>query len=179
MDNIHKIPFVRFNETKDKNIEKLPISKQTTPSQQKILPSTTSCPTPLNSTKKFLLTDIPRDFSTNRIKGALKHYGTIIDMRKKNRKGKVQTFTIEIKLNPNSKDLSNLWAVPMGDIMARISTDLSNSDIFQECNKYTTRLYGIKKEASATRIMSNIKHMKAKSCFIPSNSLPTKEDALQ
>ena len=174
MNNSHKIPFVHFNETKGKNIEKVPISKQISPSLQKTLLLTTSCSTPLNPTKKFLLMDIPHDFSTNRIKGALKHYGTIIDMRKKNRKGKVQTLAIEIKPNPNSKDLSNLWAVPMGDIMARISTDLSNPNIFQERNKYTARLYGIKKEASTTRIMSNIKHTKAKSCFIPSNSLTHK-----
>src|SRR6185369_14373816 len=57
----------------------------------------------------------------------------------------------------------------MGDVMARIFP-AEQMHLVTEHNLITTRLYGIYNNTTATRIMSAIKHTKAKSIHIPLNS---------
>jgi hypothetical protein len=114
------------------------------------------------------VTDIPIDFSTQRIKGAIQKYGKITDL--KITKGNNNFKTATISFDKLKLDLKNTWAIPMGDIMARITLldDWENTLI--QRNTITTRLYGINNSTSATRIMSAIKHLKAKTVHIPRNS---------
>jgi hypothetical protein len=113
--------------------------------------------------------DIPVDFSTNRIKGAVKSYGKISHIRtntNKRRNSKTATITFEeIKI-----DLERTWAIPMGENMARIAIYTNWEETIQKRNCYTARLYGISANASATRIMSAVRHTNAKTVHIPLNS---------
>jgi hypothetical protein len=124
---------------------------------------------------KLTILDIPTDFPSNRIKGALKCYGKIIDFKT----SKHTTFTkkaiVKIEKLSNSKNLTNVWGIPMGDIMARITIGDANPIHIKSRNQYTARLYGIATDTSATRIMSAIKHTGAKFCYIPRNSLSNKK----
>jgi RNA recognition motif-containing protein len=54
--------------------------------------------------------------------------------------------------------------------MARITTLENHQETLAERNKITTRLYGIGKSTSASRIMSATKHLKVKTVHIPVNS---------
>ena len=74
------------------------------------------------------------------------------------------TFS-EIRLN-----LENTWAIPMGDTMARIAPANEWESTLASRNQITTRLYGINRAITATRIMNAIKHLRAKMVFIPKNS---------
>jgi RNA recognition motif-containing protein len=113
--------------------------------------------------------DIPEDFTTSRIKGALKSYGTIIKIQ--TQPGKRNTFkTAVVKFADLKIDLDNTWAIPMGDTMARIAPAQVGEEIFNQRNQFTARLYGIRHNCSATRIMSAVKHTNAKTIHIPVNS---------
>jgi hypothetical protein len=119
--------------------------------------------------------DIPLDFSPNRVKGALKRYGRINNVKLSiNRLKKNKTAIVHLCPYPNSKNLDNVWSIPMGNIMARIAINNEDPSIFAQRNKYTARLYGINNDTSPTRIMSAIKHTGAKSCYIPTNSATLK-----
>jgi len=113
--------------------------------------------------------DIPEDFSTSRIKGAVRNYGSITKIQiQSNRHNRPKTAIItfsSIKI-----DLDRTWAIPMGNIMARIAPSQAEEEIFTIRNQHTARLYGIGKDCSATRIMSAIKHTGAKTVHIPTNS---------
>jgi hypothetical protein len=110
--------------------------------------------------------DIPLEFSYNRILGALKRYrwirSSLIIKEEKGTKSVVVTFE-NIKI-----DLESTWSIPMGDIMARI-LPAEQMYLMTERNLITTRLYGIHKDTTPTRIMSAIKHLEAKSVHIPKN----------
>jgi RNA recognition motif-containing protein len=113
--------------------------------------------------------DIPEDFTKNRIQGALKNYGTIKKIhtypgKRNNTKSATVSFS-NFKL-----DLNQTWAIPMGQAMARIAPIQANEEVFNHRNQFTARLYGIRPQSSATRIMSAIKHTGAKTVYIPLNS---------
>jgi hypothetical protein len=115
--------------------------------------------------------DIPSDFSSNRIKGALKHYGKIENIRLSTNKVKGnKSALVYLRPNKNSKNLNNTWSIPMGNTMARVAINNNDPNIFAHRNKFTARLHGINSDISPTRIMSLIKHTGAKSCHIPTNS---------
>jgi hypothetical protein len=118
------------------------------------------------SKTKVKILDIPQEFSYNRVMGTLKRYGHIdsltINNDKKENKSAIVTF------NNISLNLEDTWSIPMGDVMARIVL-ADNIYLITERNQITARLYGIQNNTSATRIMSAIKHMKAKSIHIPKN----------
>ena len=120
--------------------------------------------------------DIPLDFTANRVKGALKHYGEIEDIKLSNNKTKGNKSAL-VYLRPNkcSKSLHNVWSIPMGRIMARIAINNNDPDIFAHRNKYTARLCGINGDVSPTRIMNLIRHTGAKSCHVPINSVTEKK----
>lgn len=111
--------------------------------------------------------DIPPEFTHNRVLGALKKYGQIKSLSiTKEEKGK---RTASVFFNNIKLDLENTWSIPMGDVMARIFP-AEQMHLVTERNSITTRLYGIHNNTTATRIMNAIKHMKAKSIYIPQNS---------
>jgi RNA recognition motif-containing protein len=113
--------------------------------------------------------DIPEDFTKNRIQGALKNYGTINKIHtypgKRN-----NTKSATVSFNNCKLDLDQTWAIPMGQTMARIAPIQANEEVFNCRNQFTARLYGIRPQSSATRIMSAIKHTGAKTVYIPLNS---------
>ena len=118
---------------------------------------------------KVQIFDIPIDFSTDRIKGAIKRYGLVNQIRvkmdrKKNLKSATVTFS-ELKI-----DLNKTWAIPMGENMARITQYQYWGETLKNRNQHTARLYGINSSTSATRIMSAAKHINAKTVHIPTNS---------
>jgi hypothetical protein len=122
--------------------------------------------------------DIPENFTTNRIKGALKSYGMVTDiytqpMKRSALKSAKVTFT-NFKI-----DLDQTWAIPMGSTMARIAPIQAQDDIFIQRNQLTARLYGIGKDCSAIRIMSAIKNTGAKTVHIPLNNRTGKKGDLQ
>lgn len=121
-----------------------------------------------NHITKIQILDIPNDFSTSRIKGAIKKYGSINTLEIK--QGKNQQKSATVVFNSIKIDLNNIWSIPMGNIMARIAPFENHTDIFTQRNQFTTRLYGIRKDISATRIMSATKHTGAKTIHIPINS---------
>jgi hypothetical protein len=118
------------------------------------------------------ITDIPTDFSTPRIKGAIQKYGKITDLKIAEGNNNFKTATVSfVKLKI---DLKNTWAIPMGDTMARITPQDDWENTLTQRNTITSRLYGINHSTSATRIMSAIKHLKAKTVYIPRNSKTNK-----
>jgi hypothetical protein len=115
---------------------------------------------------KVKVLDIPVDFSYNRIKGALKRYGQISMLKiNKEEKGKKSA---DILFNNITLDLENTWSIPMGEDMVRI-LPADHIHLISKRNSSTARLYGIHSNTTATRIMSAIKHMEAKSVYIPIN----------
>jgi len=73
----------------------------------------------LGNEQTVQILDIPADFSTNRIKGALKNYGTIKQIYTQT--GKQMYLKTATATFSNCKlDLKQVWAIPMGDTMARI-----------------------------------------------------------
>ena len=54
--------------------------------------------------------------------------------------------------------------------MARIGPADSFQETLKERNTYTTRLYGIPKQASTVLLFQELKHSKAKTCYIPTCS---------
>jgi hypothetical protein len=58
----------------------------------------------------------------------------------------------------------------MGQAMARIAPAQANDEVFSQRNQYTARLYGIRPQNSATRIMSAIKYTGARTVHVPQNS---------
>jgi RNA recognition motif-containing protein len=119
-----------------------------------------------NSKIKVKVLDIPVDFSYNRIKGALKRYGQI-SMLKINKEEK-EKKSADILFNNITLDLENTWSIPMGEDMVRI-LPADHIHLISKRNSSTARLYGIHSNTTATRIMSAIKHMEAKSVYIPIN----------
>jgi RNA recognition motif-containing protein len=116
----------------------------------------------------FRITDIPIDFSLSNLRKSIQRYGKITKLNiaegNKNFKSATVTFS-EMKL-----DLENTWAIPLGEVMARI-TPLDNwEDTLAQRNTITSRLYGINKSTSATRIMGAVKHLKVKTVYIPRNN---------
>jgi RNA recognition motif-containing protein len=75
-----------------------------------------------------------------------------------------------ISFQSTKKDMSTIWSIPLENSMARIAPFKDHTSILSERNQITTRLYGINKTISATRIMSATKHLKVKTVYIPSNS---------
>jgi hypothetical protein len=118
------------------------------------------------------VTDIPIDFSTQRIRGAIQKYGKITDLKITEGNNNFKTATISF--DKSKLDLKNTWAIPMGDIMARITSPDDWENTLTKRNTITSRLYGINNSTSATRIMSAIKHLKAKTVHIPRNSKTNK-----
>ena len=114
------------------------------------------------------LTDIPNEFSPTRIKGAIKKYGKIEELKliKGNNNFKSATVIFnEIKI-----DLEETWAIPMGENIARITPAENWENTLHQRNQITSRLYGINNSTPATKIMNAIKHLGAKTVYIPRNS---------
>lgn len=133
-------------------------------------------PKPIANTKETTvqILDIPADFTTNRIKGAIKRYGWISHMRiNTDRRRNSKTATVTFK--EITIDLNNTWAVPMGGNMARIAPYANWKETVQKRNLCTARLYGINANTTASRIMSAIKHTNAKTAHIPLNSKTNKK----
>jgi len=118
---------------------------------------------------KVQIFDIPIDFITDRIKGAIKRYGFVSQIRTKmNKRKKLKSATVtfsELKI-----DLNKTWAIPMGENMARITPYQYWGETLRERNQYTARLYGINSSTSATRVMSAVKHVITKTVHVLLNS---------
>jgi hypothetical protein len=126
-----------------------------------------------NNTTQTIILDIPTDFSIPRIKGALKIYGHISNLQITEGNNNFKSATVTF--NSLQLNLNETWAIPMGTGMARILPLQNHKEILSDRNRYTTRLYGINKETSATRIMSATKHLQAKTVYIPRNSKTNKK----
>jgi hypothetical protein len=131
----------------------------------------------LNPSQTYQITDIPNDYTSNRIKGALKPFGKITDFKTIETKLKTKEKTIQVTIEPlpYSKDISNRWSIPLGSIMARIAPANSNFQIWKDRNQYTARLYGIPKNTNTVILMRSIKNLKPKTCYIPKCSISGKE----
>jgi hypothetical protein len=121
------------------------------------------------SKTKVQILDISEEFTINRIKGAIKQYGNIQSFQV-NKETNSNLKSVTVIFDPININLEETWAIPMGRIMARIAPYDEHISKLNERNEITTRLYGINKDTSATRIMSSIKHTGAKTVFIPKNS---------
>jgi RNA recognition motif-containing protein len=118
--------------------------------------------------------DIPADFTTSRIKGAIKSYGTVIEIQMHSGK-RTSLKSATVTFDNLKIDLDQTWAIPMGEIMARIAPAYAEEEVFAQRNQLTARLYGIGRNCSATRIMSAVKHTGAKTVHIPTNSRTQKK----
>ena len=114
------------------------------------------------------LVDIPKDFSSSRVKGAIQKYGEVIEL--KFTEGNNHFKSATVTFNQLKLDLENTWAIPMGDVMARLTPIENCESILTQRNSITSRLYGISSSTSATRIMSATKHLGVKTVYIPRNS---------
>lgn len=152
MDQSSKIKKNQMHDPKDSRINK----DQTTPSNH-------------SEELKVQIFDIPIDFTTDRIKGAIRRYGLVSQIRTKiDKRKKLKSATVtfsELKI-----DLNKTWAIPMGENMARITPHQYWGETLRERNQYTARLYGINSSTSAIRVMSAAKHVNAKTVHVPLNS---------
>ena len=129
----------------------------------------------LNPTQDFLIKDIPLDFSTNRVKGALKHFGNISNIKTINKSKNGKSIQVTIEPTLQSKDITNRWSIPLGSTMARIAP-LEHAELtLKDRNTYTTRLYGLPKNTNTIILMQSLKHLNPKTCFIPRCSISGKE----
>ena len=121
----------------------------------------------------YILTDIPVDFDNMRIKGALKPFGKVSNFQT-NQKGKWKSASFTIHQTKYSHKIENKWAIPLGNNMARIAPSESFPQILKERNSYSSRLYGVPKQASTVVLFQELKHLKAKTCYIPKCSISGK-----
>ena len=116
--------------------------------------------------RSYTLTDIPVEFDNKRIKGALRPFGKIQELQiDQKRKWKSATFTIQQQTQ--SYSLENRWSIPLGNDMARIAPKENFLQTLKERNNYSARLYGVPKQASTVVLFQELKHLKAKTCYIP------------
>ena len=131
----------------------------------------------INIRNIYRIQDIPKDFSTNRVKGALKPYGKVIEINtifnKNPKQDKEMQVTIE--KTKNSIDLNELWSIPIGSIMARVALEEDCPEIWLARKQYMARLYGIPKHTNTVLLMKAIKNVRPKTCHIPKNSKTGKE----
>ena len=121
----------------------------------------------------YTLTDIPLDFDSYRIKGALKPFGKVVNFHI-SQKGKWKSASFTVHQTKYSHSLENRWAIPLGNSMARIAPERNFLQTIKERNTYTARLYGIPKQASTVVLHQELKHLKAKTCYIPKCSVSGK-----
>src|SRR5438552_17753298 len=121
----------------------------------------------------YILTDIPLNCDRNKIKGALKPYGKILDLQI-NQKRKWKSASVTIQKTKYSHNLENRWAIPLGNNMARIVPKENFLQILEERNIFSTRLYGIPKQTSTVILHQELKNLKVKTCFIPKCSVSGK-----
>ena len=121
-----------------------------------------------NQVQTYRIIDIPHDLSKNRIRGALKPFGNLTNLKEIQNKGNVQGKEIQVTIESTlySKDLSNRWSIPIGSTMARIALDETCPEIWKNRNQYTARLYGIPKAINMVLLMRSIKNLKYKTCYI-------------
>ena len=136
--------------------------------------------TPIKSydlTKSYRIMDIPGDFSNDRIKGALKPFGKVIELELIETKSNTGEKTIQITIEPlvHSKDLSNRWSIPLGSTMARIYPTGAPTNTLKDRSRYTARLYRIPQATSTVILMHSIKNLRPKTCYIPKCSRTGKE----
>src|SRR5438552_13932238 len=107
----------------------------------------TTCATikPLGLTKIYKIMDIPREYSNDRIKGALKSFGQVVKLESIEAKSNTKEKTIQVTIEPltYSKDLANRWSIPLGSTMVRICPAETTAEELKNKNQYTARLYGI------------------------------------
>jgi RNA recognition motif-containing protein len=117
---------------------------------------------------QMILLDIPLHTSSKSIRSILNKYGEIESLRitKGNHKYNSAIFSFK----STKTDIHKIWAIPIEETMARIASLENHQETLAERNKITTRLYGIGKSTSASRIMSATKHLKVKTVHIPVNS---------
>ena len=70
--------------------------------------------------RTFKILDIPREYSKERVKGALKPYGKIIDFNKI-KTNQEKEIVVTLEQTNTSKDLTEVWSIPIRNIMARIA----------------------------------------------------------
>jgi hypothetical protein len=130
-----------------------------------------------NPTQTYNITDIPLEYSNNRIKGSLKPFGKITDLRTLEARNNAKEKTVQVTIEPlsQSKDISNRWSIPLGSIMARVAPAEVGTEIWKDRNQYTARLYGIPKATNTVILMRAIKNLKPKTCYIPKCSISGKE----
>ena len=124
--------------------------------------------------RTYMILDIPKEYSKERVKGALKPFGKIVSFNKSEAKqGKEIIVTIEHLTN--SKELLDKWSIPIGNIMARIAPISACPEVWEDRNQFTARLYGIPKSTDTVLLMRSLKNLKPKTCYIPKCSISKKE----
>ena len=131
----------------------------------------TTCATikPLGLTKIYKIMDIPREYSNDRIKGALKPFGQVVKLEPIEAKSNTKEKTIQVTIEPltYSKGLANRWSIPLGSTMVRICSTETTADELRDRNQYMTRLYGIPQATNTVGLMHSIRNLKPKTCYIP------------
>ena len=92
-----------------------------------------------------LITDVPKEYSSSRIKDALKSFGQIIKLETTETRNNTREKIIQVIIEPlvHSKDLTNRWSIPLDSTIARIVPADLEMEILKDKNQYTARLYGI------------------------------------
>lgn len=124
--------------------------------------------------RTFKILDIPKEYSKERVKGALKPYGKIIDFNKI-KTNQEKEIVVTLEQTNTSKDLTEVWSIPIGNIMARIAPLDTCPEVWKDRNQYTARLYGLPKSTDTVLLMKSIKNLNPKTCYIPKCSISKKE----
>ena len=125
----------------------------------------------------YRIKDIPKEYSINRIKGALKPYGKVIEIStissidQKNEK----EIQVTIESNKNFRNLKELWSIPIGSVMTRVARIEEYPEVWERRRQYSARLYGLPKNTDVVLLMRSIKNLKPKTCYIPKCSRTRKE----
>ena len=84
----------------------------------------------------YRIRDIPKEYPTNRIKGALKPYGKVIKIStiKNTEQKKEKEIQVTIEPNKNSRNLKELWSIPIGSIMVRVISIEESQEVWTKRN---------------------------------------------
>jgi len=131
----------------------------------------------LNPIQTYRITDIPKEYSSDRIRGALKPFGKIIKLETIQTKTNTREKTVQVTIESStySKDITNRWTIPLGSIMARIVPADLEVEALKDRNQYTAKLYGIPKATNTVILMRSIKNLRPKTCYVPKCSRTGKE----
>ena len=131
----------------------------------------------VNNSQTYQIIDVPKEYSTEHIRRALKPFGNIVELKISQKRNPKQEKVVQVTIEPSdsSRKLSNSWSIPIGSILARVTPIELCPEIWKDRNQHMARLYGIPKGTDTVLLMRHIKNLKPKTCYVPKCSVSKKD----